>query len=415
MDFIICDALCGAGKTVASINMINEDKASKFLFITPYLTEVNRIESACQIQSFMAPQRSWSKTKGEMFRELITEGINIASTHALFSTLNEEDKRAISEQGYTLILDEVLDMFDMIDLADSDIKLLEDSNNIKCNDNGEIEWVNESYDFGRFSDIHKASESHTLVRYPKGFYFWQIPMDIFTCFKRVIVLTYMFEYQPLRYFLQVHNIPYSFIGVKPSGGTYRFCPISEMDRRRDYRSLIEIVTRNKYNAIGADNYTLSSGWYKREAKKGNNGKLPFLKKQIRNVMSYWLEAKADDIMWTTYIAHRGRLRGKGYITNFVPFNMRATNDFATKHCLAYCINLYMQPWIKNYLMKIGATNVNEDMYALSLLIQWIFRSAIRKGEKVRIYIPSARMRYLLSEWIENLYKGEDLKEIRYVS
>ena len=40
----IVDAVCGAGKTSAAINMINNsDDDTKFLYITPYLNEVERI------------------------------------------------------------------------------------------------------------------------------------------------------------------------------------------------------------------------------------------------------------------------------------------------------------------------------------------------------------------------------------
>lgn len=74
----------------------------------------------------------------------------------------------------------------------------------------------------------------------------------------------------------------------------------------------------------------------------------------------------------------------------------------------------MQPWAKNYLIRLGAKNINQDMYALSVLVQWIFRSAIRNGEKISIYIPSQLMRFLLTQWIENLAIDEDLKEIKYM-
>lgn len=38
-------------------------------------------------------------------------------------------------------------------------------------------------------------------------------------------------------------------------------------------------------------------------------------------------------------------------------------------------------------------------YALSALLQWIWRSAIRNGKKVTIYIPAPRMRQLLTDWL----------------
>ncbi len=53
------------------------------------------------------------------------------------------------------------------------------------------------------------------------------------------------------------------------------------------------------------------------------------------------------------------------------------------------------------------------MYALSILVQWIFRSAIRNGREIWVYVPSARMRYLLTRWIENLAEGKDLEPIHY--
>ena len=42
---------------------------------------------------------------------------------------------------------------------------------------------------------------------------------------------------------------------------------------------------------------------------------------------------------------------------------------------------------------------DEDLFALSTLLQWIWRSQIRDGKEINIYIPSERMRTLLQNWI----------------
>lgn len=34
------------------------------------------------------------------------------------------------------------------------------------------------------------------------------------------------------------------------------------------------------------------------------------------------------------------------------------------------------------------------------MVQWIWRSRIRKGENINIYIPSIRMRKLLDAWMK---------------
>lgn len=42
----------------------------------------------------------------------------------------------------------------------------------------------------------------------------------------------------------------------------------------------------------------------------------------------------------------------------------------------------------------------------SHLLQWMWRSQIRNGKPIDIYIPSERMRELLNNWIQNCYVTE---------
>ena len=59
----------------------------------------------------------------------------------------------------------------------------------------------------------------------------------------------------------------------------------------------------------------------------------------------------------------------------------------------------MHPAITQFFAQKGI-KVDEDLYALSEMIQWIWRSQIRNGEKINIYIPSTRMRLLLKSWLD---------------
>jgi hypothetical protein len=43
----------------------------------------------------------------------------------------------------------------------------------------------------------------------------------------------------------------------------------------------------------------------------------------------------------------------------------------------------------------------KDAYALTELIQWVWRSRIRKGEPITLYLPSPRMRRLFEEWLND--------------
>ena len=43
--------------------------------------------------------------------------------------------------------------------------------------------------------------------------------------------------------------------------------------------------------------------------------------------------------------------------------------------------------------------VYEDIYALSQMVQWMWRSRIRSGEPIHAFIPSSRMRGLFKQWL----------------
>ena len=80
-------------------------------------------------------------------------------------------------------------------------------------------------------------------------------------------------------------------------------------------------------------------------------------------------------------------------------NSRATNKYKDRASVVYPVNRYLNPFVKNFFTTNGI-EINEDGYALTEMLQFIWRSAIRDGEEIWIYIPSIRMRRLLYEWIE---------------
>ena len=67
---------------------------------------------------------------------------------------------------------------------------------------------------------------------------------------------------------------------------------------------------------------------------------------------------------------------------------------------AYLINKHSDPIIIKFLNSKGAT-INEDIYSLSELIQFVWRSAIRDNKPINLYIPSERMRNIFKAWLDN--------------
>ena len=70
-----------------------------------------------------------------------------------------------------------------------------------------------------------------------------------------------------------------------------------------------------------------------------------------------------------------------------------------RNCVAYLVNKYWNPFVKSFFTSKGIA-VDEDAYALSEMLQFIWRSAIRDGKPINWYVPSSRMRHLLEKWIE---------------
>ena len=112
MKINIVDAIMGSGKSTAAINYINSsDNSKKFIYITPYKDEVDRIVVACKDKKFRQPEKYNDKApKIIHFKELLNKGTNIATTHALFHLFDDEIIDLCYSQNYTLIMDEVTDV-----------------------------------------------------------------------------------------------------------------------------------------------------------------------------------------------------------------------------------------------------------------------------------------------------------------
>lgn len=410
----VCDAICGAGKTQACIKMMNENKNKRYIFITPYLSEVERIKTSCKERKFVSPEKKYASdfSKLKALHKLLKAKRNIASTHALFSYYTEETRKLIIEGGYTLVLDEVMDIYQAADVSRFDIDILVRAGLLSIN-KSRYEWIDDDYRGTKFLDIKTKARSNNLYVCGDEIYFWSIPPTMFECFKDVYLLTYMFQYQIQNYFLSVNGFEYKFIGTrKTPNGDYEFCPVEQMDRRRDLRDKIHILKDNKLNAIGDDRTALSVSWFERQTEK-NKSNLNKLKNNIYNFYRHICDNGTKERMWSTFKDFKAEVQGKGFANGFVSYSTRATNEYVDKKNLAYCLNVYMPTWVKNHLIELGAKNISEEMYAISYLIQWLFRSAIRVGEEVYLYLPSRRMRTIFTKWLDNLAEGKDLELIKF--
>lgn len=427
----VCDAIMGNGKTQAAITYMNEHNDQKFVYISPYLDEADRIFADCPSLHFEEPRRLWnyegSKVKHTL--ALLERGANIATTHQAFKMYTEETLQAIRDHGYTIIIDESIDMLESCDISAGDVQLLLDAGYIE-EENGRYRLIKKDYDGTAFRDFMRRIRSQCLTmvdaqktectpseneldtikydNFKEGtvrLFYWVLSPELLNSFKDVFILTYLFESQSLNYMMKIYEMPYERIGIEECeyGNGYRFCeyPGFTPEYIHHIKDMIEIVENKKLNSIGDYETALSVSWFSKNKGEGRKK----LKNNIYNVFSnIWKDSEAEKRMWSTYKSMKEDLKGKGYTNGFSSLNLRASNMYRNKKYLVYACNLYMNVKEKLYYQKNGIA-VDDDKYALSIMIQWIWRSAIRDGEKIYLYIPSSRMRRILKDWMNSLDTG----------
>ncbi|RPK31833.1 hypothetical protein [Paenibacillus xylanexedens] len=396
----------GSGKTSASIELMNKPDSNKYIYITPYLDEVTRIKQSCNERKFYEPKVF--SLDGELYfkldslHKLLSEGKNIATTHELFKMATDVTKDLIYNGGYTLILDEALEVVKEVNISASDTKMLLKEWLIKS-DNGALLWdtakedkQNEIYS-GKFQLVRRYALNNNLAIHNGVILLWSFPPNVFELFKDTYILTYLFESQLQKYYFDIHSIKYEYWSVMNEKDRYFFVnkkSSSIRDIKNNIKSKIKIYD-GSLNKVGEGKYSLSKSWYINKK---------HLHKQLKNnTLNYFnniMNSRSDKNMWTTYKDFKGKISGVGYTKGYVSVNERSTNKYQNKIVLVYAVNRFLNPVLDGYF-KSRDIEVNQDMYALSELIQWIWRSAIRNNEPINLYIPSERMRSILVSWLND--------------
>lgn len=184
------------------------------------------------------------------------------------------------------------------------------------------------------------------------------------------------------------------------------------------------IVKNKNSRISLYNFwdknkkakgtiTLSYSFYHKYLDNNDNKILEILKDNIHKFCKDNIPKlinKNKKIIWSVFDCAKNYFKSsRGYITdkNYVPINAKATNEYKDANVLIYLVNRFINPHLYNFIKNYCPTGngFSENLYALSELIQWIWRSAIRDNKPICIYIPSKRMLDILLSWLNNYLDG----------
>lgn len=381
----------GEGKSTYFINHMKNNTDTKYIYITPFLSEIARVTK--EIPDFKEPKHL-GDGKLDNLHNLLVNDENIATTHSLFRMSTEETIDLINAGNYTLILDESMDVVEMFDITNDDYKLLLDNQIIKV-DNDIVTWVDNEYE-GKFNYLKILCKNGTVAEVKTTtkikFLAWNFSHKAFLVFADIYILTYIFEASMMSHYFDMNGITYDKYTIED----YKLIPFEEKSQydKSNYKKLINIYEGN-LNNIGNKPTALSLNWFRK-----NISLRLKLKNNMYNYFQHHSNATSDTILWTTFKNIQNHLKGKGYTKAFLACNARATNEYGDRSNLAYCCNRFISPDYVKYFEKHGVT-IDEDVYALSEMLQWIWRSRIRNNEPINIYIPSKRQRDLLYQWLND--------------
>lgn len=422
----VVDAVMGAGKTTAAIQYIDSlNSKVNVMFVTPLLSECTRVIDGSRTRRFVQPDDTQFGTKGRHLSYLINKGYDIVCTHALFLNIGDDVIELLRENNYILILDEVMNVITQYNVDHSatdngahapeggismrDFKILDQTGMVKVDENYKVvQAASDDLWMDRYADVKALVDKGMLYCADDTALYRTLPPCLFDeeVFSDIIILTYMFDSQAQSYYCQLNDIPFDYYHVEHIGKSYLFKrgldKTFELEWKNEVRSLIRVCDKPTFNHIG-DPHLASSGatidtalsynWYRTNTDKHE---------EISNLLFRFMRNKpASQRMYTTFKACNKAIRPKRISgASFVPLNAKATNDYSDRTACAYLVNRYMNPLLMRLFNKKGI-QVNQDGYALSEMIQWIWRSAIRVDKPIDLYIPSHRMRTLFLRWLNN--------------
>lgn len=406
----ILDRLPGCGKTHAIFNYMAEHSEQPWLYLSPMKSEIqNRVPTESDrvgMEFFIAVERGDHpdyKTMGLQVLEAMKEGKSVACTHNLMLRFTDEHITQVKEKGYNIVCDEELDLIKGYNnLKHGDVSFLVENKHIEISpEDGKVTFLSEMSTESRYGDIKLFSDMGCLysAKSRSEFLVIQISPKIVKAANRFVLLTYNYTGSVMDTFMTMHG----FSSKNIEGVNTRK---QNKDVAKELLELITFIETPSVKKWHRRKSCFSSTWWKNVSKED----LESIQKAIKSIMTQ-RKVNSTDLMVTFPM---GNLTGRGSDNErvskildlpkvntdiaYVTYNTRATNAFAHKTLAIHLTNLYpMQP-VMVYMQDMGFV-CDSDAYALSTLVQWLFRGCIREGKPMQVALFSERMSTLFKHWL----------------
>ena len=403
----IVDYPCGLGKTNALLSILEARPDLLVLVVVQTLSEVDRIISSVPKGRIYAPEGPGSlhRTKGEQLEPLVHAGRSIVITHNLY-----ERAGILANQGafssYQVIIDEVPNAVSVSDLVLDPVSFKEfyiDPGYFSLREGGLVVMTYKGDD--EEARLKQALDERLISNIRSGRLYYDgkkhfiqtIPTSLFTHADSVTVLTFLSEGSLFLKFLEKHQIDYRVLRSSK-------CNQEFQQRARENLKIHRMPSLDK----------VSFGYSKQTSYKPKSKEVGSIRNALKNLKQRDLVGvDLKNLIITCAKQNWFHRSGSSYNeakpslfsidsrmfkgANWLPNTTRGTNDYL--HC-THAIYLYEQnanPILLNWLNANDAQFKSD--YSLTEMVQWIWRTRLRRGEPVHVYMPSKRMRGLLQAWL----------------
>jgi hypothetical protein len=408
----VLDALPGCGKTTAILKYMGQNRCTPWIYFSPMLDEVTtRVpnEALEHDMDLFQPYSDELYTKSETCLKALQEGRDICSTHSLLGKFTQEHIHWIKKNNYSIVVDEELSLIEGYPISKGDVDFLIDNKLISVDeDNGKVTWLDTKMDVkARYGDIKIKSDIGTLFAAKRSAHFMvnYLPPSIVESSNEFIILTYQYKGSVMQKFLELHGYDYDYIDL-PLFKTAKEIKQELLERIEFIDTPASVKLRNKF--------ALSKSWWVSATKEKRSEvssviRSIYRKSKLEREFLYYTVPKdyccTSKGFETRYIGKEPLQDDLGneieHTRTYIQSAARSTNNYANKQLAVHAYNLFPNLSVKVYLQDSGFV-CDDDIYALNMLLQWLFRGCIRKKDSndvLKVCILSSRMQTLFKLWL----------------
>ena len=324
------------------------------------------------------------KTLMEHFLLLLNKKVNIVISHSLFLLFKSSDSYLFKD--YILIVDEVLSVVNSYHITIHDSVEIDNRESLlEFNNSDQLIDYKKDYKGLFFTPLFNFVKKHQEIYRQNTDLIAITPIELFMSFDKIYILTYMFEHSLMAAYFKLNQLTYKLESDKDF----------EIKKLASNKKLLNIYNERKYNYPKQSKYKFSKSSFN----KMKPLELNLLKSYTTNIFRSTFKTDGYNNAYTTFKDYQDKLSGKRYASNFLPINIRATNDYINIKSIAYLANRFMSASVKQFFANYDII-LNEELWSLGEMIQLIWRGCIRKEQPMNVYIPSKRMRSLLIDWLD---------------